>query len=685
MKKLALSMPVKDLYMVGPAYAKRLLKLNINTVADLIHHYPFRYEDYSIITAISQLRPGETVTVRGVVLSCQNVYTKTGKKIQKAVIRDQSGQIEAVWFNQPFLANILKSGINISLSGKVDWFSFKPALISPEYEILKGGADRKNGFGTVHTGRLVPVYPETYGVSSKWLRSRIALVLNSLVSGISDWLPEKIRSEQDLWDLSASLKQIHFPDSLKKARLAKKRLAFDEMFLIQLSAVKRKKQWQKNQATKALKVKTEKIKDFIKSLPFTLTASQQRSVKEILKDLKQKRPMNRLLQGDVGSGKTVVAAAAMYIAFLNGLKSALMAPTEILAQQHLKTLSKLFGPYNIKVSLATGTTGKKKRDKNDWDIIIGTHALIYNRVNISQLALAVIDEQHRFGVEQRAKLIKKGKAPHTLTMTATPIPRTIALTLYGDLDLSMIDEMPKNRKTVKTWIVPPYKRQPAYSWIKKQIKDLGTQAFIVCPLIEESDKETMKDIKAAAAEFDRLSETIFPELKLGLLHGRLKSAEKEKIINQFHKGKLNILVTTPVVEVGIDIANATIMLIEASERFGLSQLHQLRGRVGRSDKQSYCLLFTSSSDKQNLTRLKAMQQYQSGFKLAEIDLKIRGPGEIYGLKQHGYQKLKLASYTDRGLVQNTKAAAVRIFPKIKRFPLLKNRLKNYTMSLVKPN
>ncbi len=676
MKLLSLATPVTDLFMVGKTYSQRLKKIDIFTAEDLIHHYPHRWEDLSLVSKIFQVQPGEKVTIQGKIIESKNIYTKYHKKIQKSLIKDDSGQIEATWFNQPFLPKTLKKGLMVSLAGKVDLFGLKPVLVSPEYEILKGKE-------TIHTGRLVPVYPETYGVSSKWLRSRIAPLLIQLTPKIIDWLPLKIKKENQLISLKKALKQIHFPKNKKGIKDARQRLSFDELFLMQLAGLKRKKEWGRHKTTFSFAIDQEKVIQFIESLPFILTKAQKKAVKEILNDLNKNKPMNRLLEGDVGSGKTVVAAVGFYIAFLNGFQSALMAPTEILAQQHYKTIKTLLKPFGLKVGLATGS--KKTKSKFKYDILIGTHALVYNKVDFENLGLVVIDEQHRFGVEQRAKLIKKGQTPHLLTMTATPIPRTIALTMYGDLDLSVLDEMPKGRLTIKTWVVPKQKRAAAYQWIEKQISQNKSQAFIVCPLIEESEKESMKDIKAAKAEFENLSRAVFPNLKLALLHGRIKSKEKQKILKDFRDKKTDILVSTPVVEVGIDIPNATIMMIEDAERFGLAQLHQLRGRVGRSNQQSYCLLFTEKAKGNSIKRLKAMEKNHSGFELAEIDLKLRGPGEFYGIHQHGWQKLKIASFSNSALIIKTRQVAEKVINQLDQFPSLKEKLENYTIRLVEPN
>ena len=670
-----LSTSVSKLFMVGPTYGRRLKKLEIETIGDLLYHFPFRYIDYSLISPIARIQPGETVSIKGEIISIKNEYTKRGKKIQKAVLKDETGTINIVWFNQPFLVRTLKIGLKVNFSGKVGWFDRKVALVSPEYEIRKKGL-------AIHTGRLVPVYHETYGLSSKWLRSRIAPLIKSLAPTVKDFLPTPIFKKHDLLALNKAFQQIHFPKTKKQANEARKRFAFEELFLIQLASLKRKLTWQKQKLAYQFNIDQEKILKFSQNLPFELTSAQKRALREIFADLAKNTPMNRLLEGDVGSGKTVVAAAAIFVAYLNGIQSALMAPTEILANQHFKTLNQLLIPLGLKISLLTG--GQKKTESN-FDLIIGTHALIHKRAKFKKLGLAIIDEQHRFGVEQRAKLIHQGKTPHVLTMTATPIPRTIALTLYSDLDLSVLDEMPPGRQKVKTWVVPPQKRKSAYQWIKKQIKATKNQAFIVCPLIEESQHETLQAVRAVTSEFKKLKKEIFPDLKLGLLHGRLKSQEKRDILEKFKEGKLNILVSTPVVEVGIDIPQATIMMIEAAERFGLAQLHQLRGRVGRSNQQAYCLLFSEQLNEKTLKRLKALQQINIGMKLAEFDLQLRGPGEIYGTQQHGFTQLKVASFSDLPLIKKTKKAASQTMAKISLYPSLQQKLKEYTIKHVEPN
>lgn len=583
--------------------------------ADLLHHYPFRYEDLSAYE-------------KGIVVGSKNIYTRSGKTLQKVMVKTDTGVKELTYFNQPYLVKTLKPGINISLSGN-------------EYEV--------NG-PLIHTGRLVPIYPETKGITSKMLRRRI---YNLLKLPIKDWLPDKIKTKYRLIDLDQALHQIHFPKNQAEVTSAKNRLAFDEMLLLQLEARAKKTAWQKKKLTHRLSLNQEKLLSLINNLPFKLTDSQNRVIKEILADLESEKPMNRLLQGEVGSGKTVVAAAAMYLSFLNGYQAVLMAPTEILVEQHFQTLKSVFSLTPVKIGRVTKTR------KENGDILVGTQALLFKRLD--NVGLLVIDEQHRFGVRQRSQLLKTNPMPHLLSMTATPIPRTLALTAYADLDISLIKELPFAKAVAKTWIVPESKRLSAYRWIDKKIKEGKTQAFIVCPLIEPSQKESMKDIKAVTQEFNYLKQ-VFNQLKLEFLHGRLKSDQKNKIITDFTQGKTQILVTTPVIEVGIDIPQASIMVIEAAERFGLASLHQLRGRIGRRGQPGYCLLFGKTQN----PRLKALTTTTDGIKLAEMDLKWRGPGETWGLAQHGWLKLKLADPTDLKLITLTREAAASIINSCRR-------------------
>ena len=670
--------PVTKIPFIGYVYAKKLERLDIFSIKDLLFHVPSKYNDYSKKLDISKLKVKDISTIEGVVDSVKNQYTKSFKIIQTAQISDGTGSIKAIWFNQPFLTRTIKKGARLSLSGKTDWFGREKVLISPEYEIITPEKQK------LHTGRIVPVYPETKGLSSKWLRSRISYALEKCPISFIEYLPEEILQKYKLPDIKSAINYIHFPNNLKEAESGRKRLAFEELFFLHIKSLMRKINWKKNKSSKSLKVDKKEVSQFIESLPFKLTESQTRSVDELLNELDKDIPMNRLLEGDVGSGKTVVAAVGCFVCFLNGFQSVIMAPTQILAEQHYQTMGKFFSKYKIRLCLVTSSGIKK--DTGNADIIIGTHALLYNKnkIDLKNSAYVVIDEQHRFGVEQRAILSKKSRDsyiyPHVLTMTATPIPRTVALTLYGDLDLSTLDELPKGRKKITTWLVPPEKREDAYKWIEKKIKNTKVQAFIICPLIEESEKETMKQVKGATQEFERVKK-IFPRLKVGLLHGKLKPVEKNSIIENFRAKKTDILVSTPVVEVGVDIPNATIMVIEAAERFGLAQLHQLRGRVGRGEVKSFCLLFTESKSKTITTRLSIMQKTLSGFKLAELDLKLRGPGEILGVRQHGFTRLKAASWSDLKMIKITKDVAREVIENPEKYPKFYKKADTENISL----
>ncbi|HUQ85402.1 MAG TPA: ATP-dependent DNA helicase RecG [Candidatus Limnocylindrales bacterium] len=659
-------------------FSTRLEKLEIFTFEDFLLHLPSRYEDFSLISKIGRLQAGETVTIKGKVQESKNQYLRGNriKTIQKAVLSDETGSIELTWFNQPFIVKAIPVGSDISVSGKVELSKKGLSISSPDYEII---FNEKSD--SLHTGRLVPIYPETKGISSKWLRRQIHNILVQYGANIKDYLPVEVIKRNNFLDLHDALQEVHFPKSLVSATNARNRIAFDELFLLQLASIKKRSDWKikkkghKFEITKYQK----KIDNLISSLPFILTDSQQIAVNEILTNLSTDQPMNRLLQGDVGSGKTVVGAIAMYLAYLNGFQSVLMAPTEILAEQHFETIKNLLEPIGVRVKIVTGS----KKLTDEFDILIGTHAILNEKVLFSKLGLVIIDEQQRFGVNQRGIIRDKGENPHLLTMTATPIPRTVALTMYGNLDLSYLKELPKNRKLIKTWLVPPVKRDPGYLWIKKEIIENKSQAFIICPFIEES--ESMQTIKAAAKEYEKLSKDIFPDLKLGLLHGKLKGKEKNEILNKFRSGDFDILVSTPVVEVGIDIPNATIIMIEAAERFGLAQLHQLRGRVGRGDKQSYCLLFTDNPNSLHSPRLKGMETLYSGAELAELDLKLRGPGNLYGIAQHGVPKLKAASFSDTHTLHIAKREADKIFSELNKHILLSEKIENTAYSHVSPD
>jgi ATP-dependent DNA helicase RecG len=697
-----LSTPIENLDYVGPVYQKRLKRLGIKTVRDLIFHFPHRYEDFSNLKKISQVKVGERACLQGKILKIEN--TKTWKKrmiLTQAVLKDDSGEIKIVWFNQPYLVNVLKEGDFVSLAGKVISDEYGLYLSSPAYEKI---SENKT---LIHTGRIVPVYPETEGLSSRWLRFILRPILTKLRREIPEVLPEKLIEKYKILPIKKAIWQVHFPDSISLAKKAKERFAFEEIFIISLFFLREKLKIASKKAI-PIPINLQLIKNFLKSLPFTLTKAQKKSTWEILKDLEKERPMNRLLEGDVGSGKTIVAVISALNTIKSGFQVALMAPTEILAQQHFQKIAKILEKEKVKIGLMTGKENKifsqkkiekltreeilKKIKEGEIDFLIGTHALIQEKVKFKNLAFVIIDEQHRFGVEQRAKLIQNSefeiqnlKIPHFLSMTATPIPRTLALTIYGDLDLSLIDEMPRGRKKVITKIIPPKDRQKAYNFIRQEVKK-GRQVFVICPRIEPKNQKTEKqisswaEVKAVKEEYEKLSKIVFPDLKIGILHGKMKPQEKEKVMEDFKNRKIDILVSTSVVEVGIDIENATLMMIEGAERFGLAQLHQFRGRVGRGIHQSFCFLFTESPAKKTRERLKALISSQNGFELAEKDLEIRGPGDFIGQRQWGIPDLAMDSFKDIFLVEKTKRAAKEILeedPQLKNYPLLRERLEKF--------
>ncbi|MDO8576931.1 MAG: ATP-dependent DNA helicase RecG [Candidatus Daviesbacteria bacterium] len=690
---------------IGPGLLYKLKRLNLNTIGDLIYHFPFRYDDFSNTTSALEAKVGESVTLQGEIWSIQNIYTRSRKIITKAIFNDGTSPIELTWFNSSWLLKQIQTGDRLQVSGKITRYKNKLSIIAPRWEKIdteKQLPTSDVGTQSLHTGRLVPIYPETEGISSKWFRTKISQVWPQVLKIVEDSLPDSIRNE--MLPLPLALNQIHFPDNWASVEKSRERLGFDELFFVSLATQKARSEWKKKPILEPLKIDPADIKDFTNKLPFKLTSAQQKVLKEILNDLKKNQPMNRLIQGEVGSGKTVVAAIVAYLVHKNGLRTLFMAPTEILAFQHFETLSKLLEPFGVKIGIYTGskktivipsatrnlrTNKKKSRDssliaQNDKvaDIIIGTHALLSEKLSTDNVGLVIVDEQQRFGVEQRTLLRNKAKIPHFLTMTATPIPRTIALTLYGDLDMSVIDEMPVGRQKVKTYLVPEKKRMDSYQFIAKRVAS-GDQVYIITPLIEAS--ETLISVKAAKVEFEKLKK-VFPALHLDLLHGRMKGAEKEQVIKDFRSGKTHILVSTSVVEVGMDNPNATIIVIEGAERFGLAQLHQLRGRVGRGKKKSYCFLYTSdvgSSPKNpsndEARRLKYLETTFDGLKLAELDLKIRGSGEIFGTAQSGRFEFKIASFSNITLLEKTKKAAGDLLaadPALDKHPLLKAKLQD---------
>ena len=687
-----LSTPISQIPRVGPVYQKKLKRLGVKTIQDLLYHFPHRYEDFSNVTPIAKLRADQNCSIKGKILKIEASRTwKKRMSLTQAVVEDNSGAVKVVWFNQPYLVNVLKKGDAVIMSGKANWAKEGFSLTNPAYEKISSNEE----FSPTHTGRIIPVYPETEGLSSRWLRYIIKPLLAAFANNLPDPLPEKVRRENGLSPIKEAIWQIHFPDSLDSAKKAQARFSFQDLFFIQLWVLKERMRLAGEKSI-AIPLDLDLVKRMVESLPFKLTDAQRKAAWQILKDLEKPRPMNRLLEGDVGSGKTVVAALAIINAVKAGYQAAFMAPTEILAKQHFKTVWDLLNKFKIDVGLLTGKSDKfysrklknqeieisrkkllEKARNGDIGLIIGTHALIQDKVKFGKLALVVLDEQHRFGVEQRAKLLHNSRTiPHLLSMTATPIPRTLALTIYGDLDLSLIEELPSGRKKIITKIVPPEERNSAYELIRKEVKK-GRQAFVICPRIEEEGKLEVKSVKR---EYEKLSKEIFPELRLAMLHGKMPGPEKEKTMRDFNNKKSDILVSTSVVEVGVDVPNATCMVIEGADRFGLAQLHQFRGRVGRSKYQSYCLLFTDSGADKTGRRLKALTEAENGFELAEKDLEIRGPGDFKGKRQWGMPDLAMESLKNIPLVEKTRQIAKEILeedPQLKKYPLLRERVSDF--------
>jgi len=673
----SLDSPVAGVKGVGQTIAVRLARLGVECIRDLLYFFPRRFLDFSQRRTVSTLETGKEQTIFVDVWEARQVMLGRMKSTE-AVLGDNTGNVRAVWFNQPWVAKQLKVNARIALSGRASEFNYVKVFENPEWEVVD---DRE----LLHTDRLVPVYPLTGGLYPRQVRAVVRNALDVYLANLPEFLPSTVRQRCGLMDLQDAVMQAHYPIDYASQNKARWRLAFDELFLLQLGVLSRKRNWQEEQPGRRLRIEQNDINGFIEALPFKLTSAQIKVIDEICRDLGRDVPMSRLLQGDVGSGKTVVAAVALLAAVLNGCQGALMAPTEILAEQHFTTLYSLLSAVSagssretnictfkgimqreISVALLTGSLAAGDKSKihellrlGEVDIVIGTHALVQKGVKFASLGLAVIDEQHRFGVLQRSALKQKGYNPHLLVMTATPIPRTLALTLFGDLDISTIDEMPAGRQVIKTRWLKPQDRRRAYNFIRKQAGE-GRQSFIICPLIEESES---LDAKAAVAEHKRLSGEIFPDLKLGLLHGRMKNADKEAVMRDFKAGALDVLVSTSVVEVGIDVPNATVMLVEAADRFGLSQLHQFRGRVGRGENQSYCILLSENPSEYGRERLRAIEELTDGFALAEKDLELRGPGEFFGTRQSGLPDLKMARLTDVRLLEMARREAVLLFEK----------------------
>jgi ATP-dependent DNA helicase RecG len=661
---VGLRSPLTVLPGVGAKTAEALNSLGLLTLEDLLYYFPRRYDDYSQLKPINRLVYGEDITVIATVESTTPRSIRGGQgSITEIVVSDGTGFLRLTYFNSPWMNNKFAAGDHVVISGKVDMYLGRLVMNNPDIEALEQEH--------LHTNRIVPVYSLTGRVTQKWLRKTMFQTVNFWSAKVVDFLPQSIKDEANLINLQAALRQVHFPDSNETLQSSRDRLAFDEIFLLQLGVLQQKYGWQSNSAQK-FTADSSWIDPLIASLPFTLTNAQRQALSDVQTDLASGKPMNRLLQGDVGSGKTIIAALAAAIVVKSGAQVALMAPTGILADQHYHTFLKLLAPDDgqqqvlkpEEIYLLVGATPEAEKariraglEDGSIKLVIGTHALIEDPVTFKWLQLAVVDEQHRFGVAQRAELRSKGSNPHLLVMTATPIPRTLALTVYGDLDLSVMDEMPAGRQPVETHVLHPLERERAYQIIRSQVKQ-GFQAFIIYPLIEKGEKD---EARAAVDEHDRLQSEVFPDLKLGLIHGRLKAEEKDDVMNGFRNNEFNILVSTSVIEVGVDIPNATVMLIEGANRFGLAQLHQFRGRVGRGQAKAVCLLIPENDDALENERLAAMESTNDGFVLAEKDLQLRGPGEFLGTRQSGYSELKLASLTDVRLIEKARKVAQSLF------------------------
>ena len=653
----------------------RLGSLGISTIEDLIYHFPHRHDDFTNTRKVSQLVPGETQTLIATVWE----VSETGRgrvKNAQAVLGDETGNIRVIWFNQGYLARALAPGMRIVISGEAKVYRGRIVFQSPEYDIFNEQE------GQLHAGRLVPIYPLTEGLYQRTIRRLVRQAIDVGLPQVREYLPEQTLKLYDLMDLGKAMSLMHYPDLPDQVEAARRRVAFDELLMLQLAVARRRIEWQSSGGAVRLDADYGRLAAFFDTLPFELTGAQRRSLSEILADLRREVPMSRLLQGDVGSGKTVVATAALLAAVFNGRQAALMAPTEILSEQHFLTVSKQLGdpdaplksePYFsaelpsdgtvVRACLLTGSLTRSARDEmhrriaaGEVDIIIGTQALIQEAVDIPRLALVVVDEQHRFGVMQRMNLRDRGGTPHMLAMSATPIPRSVRLTMLGDLELSTIDEMPPGRQQIRTRWVEPHQRDHAYAVVRQEV-NAGRQAFIICPLIEESEAI---QARAATEEYERLSKLVFSDLKLGLLHGRLGQDERESVMQGFQAGEIDILVATSVIEVGIDIPNATVMLIDGADRFGLAQLHQFRGRVGRGEHASQCLLLSDSHGVTAHERIRILERTMDGFEIAEEDLRIRGAGEYMGTRQSGLNDLKIARPTDIDIMQMARQEARRL-------------------------
>lgn len=652
---------VQSLKGIGEQTASKLNKIDIYTIDDLITHYPREYQDRRVITNIKDITLDEDNNILATIASVPKIMKRSNKIIVTFLIKDATGAIFVTFYNQPYMKNNFSLGERYIFYGKIKRKNSKIEMESPEYEKIEAGKDLNA------KASIIPIYPATKKLSQKILRGLIDTALRESLVNIKENLPDKIRETYQLIDKKTALINIHFPKDNHLFFEARKRLVFEELFMLLLTLSSLKEDFMGKTEGVAYHIPSD-LKDFIDKLPFALTNAQKRVLKEIIHDMKSPYAMNRLLQGDVGSGKTVVAAVMLFICVRNGMQGALMAPTEVLATQHYAFLSELFMPFNIKVGLLTGSTTKKQKDEliksisdQTIHILVGTHALIEDPVNFNSLGLVITDEQHRFGVRQRVRLLDKGQTPDVMVMSATPIPRTLAMILYGDMDVSVIDELPPGRQPIKTNVVDTSYYDRIYAFIKGQINE-GRQCYIICPLVEETkDQSNLKDVISYT---QRLQTEIFCDKTVAFLHGKMKPKDKNQIMDKFGKGEIDILVSTTVIEVGINVPNATVMMVENADRFGLAQLHQLRGRVGRGQHKSYCILISNSKNKLTKKRLKIMEQTTDGFLIAEMDLKLRGPGDFFGTKQHGLPEMKIANlYKDTEVLKEVQEAVKEVISK----------------------
>lgn len=707
-----LSDKIVEKFRLNELEKKALHRLGLFSIADLLYYFPIRYSDISQIKNIEELASGEIATIYGEVnkLKTKKAW-KSKMPMAEGEITDLTGQVKIIWFNQAYLAKMLKNGEKVKLTGKVAGDENELYITNPEFERIPDmPIDKHDSLfaGEKQNGTAFPVYRETRGITSKWIYHAVLKIINTkTLENIPDYIPKEILEKYNLPSLRTALIWIHTPKKKIDSDSARKRFAFEEVFFIQLARQKDKYEYHKNKSYKIVHDKKD-IEKFISRFPFTPTESQKNSIKTILKDLEKNHPMSRLLEGDVGSGKTAVASTATYATIVQrpggksfgNLQVAYMAPTEILASQHFESFIKYFTHTGIQIGLITGSGCKKfpsKTNPENWTqisraqllkwvaggeiaVLIGTHALIQKTVKFKDLALTIIDEQHRFGTMQRMKLTRKDSvAPHLLSMTATPIPRTLALTIYGDLDLSLLTEMPAGRKPIITEIITPDKREQTYEKIHTELS-AGRQLYVICPRINEPDpdKELALNVKSAEAEAKRLKKEVFKDYEIGVLHSKMTKQKKDEIMQEFTEGKIHILVATSVVEVGVNVPNATVIVIEGAERFGLAQLHQLRGRVIRSNHQAYCYVFADAKTDKTLNRLKALKNAKNGFELAELDLAQRGAGELGGTKQWGITDIGMEAIKNIKMVQAAREEAIRLItldPELSNYPLLKTKVR----------